>query len=49
LEVNGKKLTSNYTLSQAVSARRPGEIIKLKVLHKGSKKAVSVKLEEMPN
>jgi S1-C subfamily serine protease len=47
LELNGKKIDSNNILANALNLLNPGDEIKLKVLHKGKKIEVKVKLEEM--
>ncbi len=47
LEVNGKKISQDYTLTQAISEHKVGDIVKLKVLHRGKTKTVLVTLEEM--
>ena len=49
LEINGKKINSDYTLSQAVNQSKVGDTITLKVLHRGKTEDVKVKLEEMKN
>ncbi|HDH04031.1 MAG TPA: trypsin-like serine protease, partial [Candidatus Campbellbacteria bacterium] len=35
LEINGKKISENYTLAQAISKFSAGDKIKMKILHKG--------------
>ncbi len=47
LEVDGKKITTDYPLSRAIAQHNPGDEITLKVLHKGEEKEVKVKLGEM--
>ncbi len=46
LEVDGKKLSGNYSLSRAIARHKAGDKIKLKVYHKGKTKDVWVTLEE---
>ncbi len=46
LEVNGKKLKGNYTLSEAVLKYNVGAEINLKVYHKGKEKQIKLTLEE---
>ena len=48
LEVNGKKVTEENTLSTLVGKFKVGDEINLKVLHKGETKDVKLKLEELP-
>lgn len=48
LEINGKKLDQNYTVSQAISRQKVGDEISLKVYSQGSEKTVKVKLAEKP-
>ncbi len=48
LEVNGKKITEENTLSTLVGKFKVGDEINLKVLHKGETKDVKLKLEELP-
>ena len=47
LEINGRKLTEEYPLNIAISKFKPGDVITLKILHKGKEKTIRVKLEEM--
>jgi len=47
LEVNGKKLNENNPLAKAISFFKVGDEITLKILHKGEKKDIKVRLEEM--
>jgi len=48
LEVDGVKLESGKSLASIIRQKGIGQTIKLKVLHKGSEKEVSVKLEKAP-
>lgn len=48
LEVNGKKITQDYSLSKAILKRKVGETVTLKVMSKGKTKDVPVILEKMP-
>lgn len=47
LEVDGKKLDKDTSLSRYVARKNVGDTIKLKVLSKGKEKTVEVKLEEI--
>ncbi len=49
LEVNGKKINENYSLSRAILSSEVGQTITLKVLSKGRTKTVKVTLEKMPS
>ncbi len=44
LEVDGKKLQGDYTLSKAIIKHRVGDRIKLKIYHRGQEKEISVTL-----
>jgi len=46
LEIDGEKLDGTRTLSKIVSSKTVGEQVKLKVLHKGEEKTVTITLEE---
>jgi len=46
LEVNGQKVDENHSLSKVIQTHKPGDILTLKVLHKGQEKTVKVTLEE---
>lgn len=46
LEVNGEKLTSQYTLSSAIGRLQPGEEVTLRIVHDGEEREVIVVLEE---
>jgi len=46
LAVNGKKINETNTLSKAIQNFKPGDVITLKVSHKGQEKIVKVTLEE---
>lgn len=47
LEIDGTKINEDYPLSKAIQKHKPGDKIKLKILHQGTEKTVSVTLEEM--
>ncbi len=47
LEADGKKLTEENPLSMIIARRKPGDILKLKVLHNGREKDTTVVLEEV--
>lgn len=47
LEINGKKVEEKNQLAQMISKQKVGDEINLKILHKGEKKDVKVKLEAM--
>ncbi len=47
LEINGQKLDEKNPLSKLIANFKVGDTIKLKVLHRGENKEISVKLEEM--
>ncbi|MFA6992606.1 MAG: trypsin-like peptidase domain-containing protein [Candidatus Gracilibacteria bacterium] len=46
LEVDGKKLDGSTSLAKMISTKKVGDELKLKILHKGEEKEVTVKLEE---
>lgn len=46
LELDGKKIKSGHDLQKAISKRKVGDEVKLKIWHKGEEKEVSVILEE---
>ncbi len=46
LEVDGKKIEGNYTLSKAILSHNVGDTVELKVYHRGDQKKVKLKLEE---
>ena len=46
LEINGEKITQDNNLSKMIAKYNPGDIIKLKVHHKGSEKEFEVTLVE---
>jgi len=48
LQVDGKKLDEDNSLSRIIAGKKPGESVNLKVLSKGEEKYVEVKLEEIP-
>jgi S1-C subfamily serine protease len=48
LEVNGKKITEENTLSTLVGKFKVGDEITLKIFHKGETKDVKLKMEELP-
>lgn len=47
LEVNGEKITAENNLAKIIGAHKPGDELKIKVLHKGEEVEVKVVLEEM--
>jgi S1-C subfamily serine protease len=47
LEINNKKITEEYPLAAAISKQKAGDEIVLKILHKGKKKDIKIRLEEM--
>lgn len=46
LEINGKKITADYQLADAISQYNPGDEIAIKIWHKGETKEMKVKLGE---
>jgi len=48
LEADGIKLTSDKSLANIIRQKKVGDVIKLKILHKGQEKIVEVKLEKAP-
>jgi S1-C subfamily serine protease len=46
LEVDGQKVNQENTLAKLIQGRQVGEVIKLKILHKGKEKMVEVELGE---
>jgi serine protease Do len=46
LEADGKKLNETNLLADAISNKKPGDIVELKVFHKGDVKTVKIKLEK---
>lgn len=46
LEFNGKKITEDYSLAKAIQSSQVGDIVTLKILHKGEEKEVKVTLTE---
>ena len=48
LEVNGVKLEGKNSLASAIQKKQVGDLIKLKILHKGKEKELSITLEELP-
>jgi len=48
LEVNGVKLEQGKSLASIIRQKNIGQIVKLKILHKGSEKEVEVRLEKAP-
>jgi serine protease Do len=46
LEADGKKLNETNLLSDAISAKKPGDTVELKIFHKGDIKTIKVKLEK---
>lgn len=47
LEINGKKITEENPLAREISRLKPGDEISLEIMHRGEKKDLKVKLEEM--
>jgi serine protease Do len=48
LEVDGIKLDGGKSLASIIRQKQVGDVVKLKILHKGSEKIVEVKLEKAP-
>jgi serine protease Do len=48
LDVNGKPMTDSNQLRMTVSMMQPGSEAKLKVVHDGSQREITVKLHELP-
>jgi len=48
LEIDGKKIDNELSFARIISEKNVGDQIKLKVLHKGKEKNVTVKLEGSP-
>ncbi len=46
LEAEGKKINEENPLATVIASKKPGEILKLKILHDGEEKNIEVKLEE---
>jgi len=49
LQVDGVKIDDTNTLSSIIRGKSIGQVISLKILHKGAEKTVSVTLEAAPN
>ncbi|NMB92077.1 MAG: PDZ domain-containing protein [Parcubacteria group bacterium] len=49
LEIDGIKLTTDKSLASIINQKKVGEIVKLKILHKGQEKTIEVKLEKAPS
>jgi serine protease Do len=47
LEIDGIKLTSDQSLAAIIRTKKVGNVVKLKINHKGQEKTVTAKLEEM--
>jgi serine protease Do len=47
LEVDGVKITSEHSLSSLIRKKNVGDTVRLKILHKGAEKFVSLKLEAL--
>jgi serine protease Do len=47
LEIDGKKLDGKVNFANIIRLKKPGDVVKLKILHRGEEKIVDVKLEEM--
>ncbi|HEX8879804.1 MAG TPA: DegQ family serine endoprotease [Candidatus Acidoferrum sp.] len=48
LEVNGKPMTDSNQLRMTISMMQPGSEAKLKVVHDGSQRELTIKLQELP-
>ena len=48
LELNGTRIDEKNGLARLIAQYKVGDVIKLKVMHKGSEKEVSVTLTERP-
>ena len=48
LEIDGKKITADYTLADAIARHQVGDTITLKILHRGEEKTVQATLTERP-
>jgi len=48
LEIDGEKLTTDKSLANIISQHKVGDVVKLKILHKGQEKIIEVKLEKAP-
>jgi len=48
LEVNGKPMTGSNQLRMTISMMQPGSAAKLKVVHDGSQRELTIKLHELP-
>jgi len=48
LEIGGKKIDQDYTLSKAISQHKVGDEVSLKIYSQGKEKTVKVKLAEKP-
>jgi S1-C subfamily serine protease len=48
LEIDGEKLTTDKSLANIINQHKVGDVIKLKILHKGQEKIIEVKLEKAP-
>jgi serine protease Do len=49
LEVDGKKMADKESLANEIGKHNVGDVVDLKILHKGEEKNVKVKLEEFSN
>ena len=47
VEVDGKKLSSDVSLSRIVQAKQPGDTLSVTLLHKGEEKKLTILLEEL--
>lgn len=47
LEIDGKKLSEDYPLSNVIASHKPGDVLSLKIIHDGREKSTSVVLEEV--
>jgi serine protease Do len=47
LEFNGQRIDQEHTLASMVRKRKPGDVVELKILHKGEEKVIKVELGEL--
>jgi S1-C subfamily serine protease len=48
IEVDGKKIDNQFSLSQAITNKNVGDIVKIKILREGKEINLNVKLESLP-
>ena len=46
LEFNGKKIAEDYSLAKAIQNSQVGDVVTLKILHKGEEKEIKATLTE---